>query len=51
MSDQTVPDAADTPEVEPALVGPYDDANGQCAQGHPVNSYGRCQPLNEGTGE
>lgn len=32
-----------------AQAGPYDGVrNGTCAQGHPVNGSGRCQPLNEG---
>lgn len=27
--------------------GPYDaDQNGSCANGHPLNGYGRCEPLN-----
>jgi hypothetical protein len=32
---------------DPSLSGPYDVANGECAYGHPVNGYGRCEPLNE----
>lgn len=27
--------------------GPYDPARGLCADGHPVNPYGRCEPLND----
>lgn len=38
-------------ESDPALEGPYDEGNGRCAAGHPVNGYGRCEPLNNGTGE
>jgi hypothetical protein len=34
----------DHPEFE----GPYDPANGQCSNGHPVNGWGRCEPLNAG---
>lgn len=34
----------------PDMSGPYDLERGTCAEGHPVNEYGRCQPLNEGTG-
>jgi len=35
--------AADNPD----RVGPYlGDRNGRCANGHPVNGYGRCEPLN-----
>lgn len=26
--------------------GPYDAENGRCAQGHPVNAAGRCEPIN-----
>jgi len=39
-------------DTDPATVGPYDaDTNGRCAAGHPVNQFGRCEPLNDGTGE
>lgn len=31
-----------------ALEGPYDQDNGVCWAGHPVNWAGRCQKLNEG---
>jgi hypothetical protein len=39
------------PVTDPvAQAGPYEvAANGTCAQGHPLNSTGRCQPLNAGT--
>jgi hypothetical protein len=36
-----------TVEIDQALTGPYDPDNGVCANGHPVNSKGRCEPLNE----
>lgn len=33
--------------VAPEFTGPYNaSANGQCASGHPLNSYGRCAALN-----
>lgn len=35
-------------QQDPALTGPYDAELGRCAQGHPVNRYGRCEPLNTG---
>lgn len=41
--------AQTAPLVE--LGGPYDVAsNGRCADGHPLNAYGRCQTLNVQTG-
>jgi hypothetical protein len=38
------------PATDPvAQAGPYEAVvNGTCAQGHPVNGMGRCQPLNDG---
>jgi len=31
----------------PSYNGPYDQAvNGVCADGHPLNGLGRCEPLN-----
>lgn len=31
------------PEINPARIGPYDaTTNGRCADGHPLNAYGRC---------
>ena len=48
---QPIPvDSQPIPDPSPiAHSGPYEQArNGTCAQGHPVNGFGRCQPLNEG---
>jgi hypothetical protein len=33
--------------TDKALEGPYSFDNGQDGYGHPTNSYGRCQQLNE----
>lgn len=51
VEDSATADAApiETDWVE--LKGPYDEANGRCAAGHPLNGHGRCEPLNDGTGE
>lgn len=32
--------------IEPARSGPYSAGHGLCANGHAVNGYGRCEPLN-----
>lgn len=32
---------------QPEFVGPYSTDNGVCGYGHPVNGWGRCEPLNQ----
>jgi len=42
---QTTPTLADL--ETPSYIGPYDATpNGTCADGHPLNGMGRCEPLN-----
>jgi hypothetical protein len=34
-------------EPDPQHSGPYSaEENGTCADGHPLNAYGRCEPMN-----
>jgi len=41
----SVPTVADL--ETPSYNGPYDEpVNGVCADGHPLNGQGRCEPLN-----
>ena len=46
---QPTPPPVLTPEelATPSYQPPYEaDTNGVCADGHPLNGFGRCQPLN-----